>query len=146
MPRTTAAPDDRLLRRVFSANAAISLPWGLAVALGAPWLADPLGLPLVPTIAAGVIAVVAAVLFRRFGTRAVLRPGEGWFAAGADAAFGLGLVAVALALPEVTTLGRWLVGLSGVAVVDLAVLEAAATRRLTSGARTSPGVSLHPGR
>lgn len=127
--------DDTLLRRTLRANAAISLPWGVVAALGAGLLAEPLGTPVAPTVAMGVVAIGAALLFGSFARREHLRPFEGWLAAVGDLTFGAVLVVAAVAHPDLTTLGRWLVGLSGAAVVDLGLVETVGTRRLLGTVR-----------
>ena len=121
---------DHLLRTTLRANAAISATWGTVAVLGAGVLADPLGVPAAASVAVGLVAIVAAGLFHTFAGREVLAPAEGWLATVGDALFGGTLVAAALLAPDVTTLGRWVVGISGAAVLDLAVLEFVGTRRL----------------
>lgn len=130
---------DRLLRTILRTNAAISLPWGIVVALGAGLLTEPLGVPVVPTVGMGVIAIAAGLLFATFARRDRLRTAEGWLATAGDLAFGTVLVVVAVSDPGLTTLGRWLVGISGAAVIDLGLLEAVGTRRLadTPSGRTA---------
>lgn len=129
--------DDRLLRTTLTANAAISGPWGAVALAGAPVLAEPLGVPMTGSMAVGAVALLAAVMFWRFRSRPVLRPAEGWLATLGDAVFGVALLAVALTLPEITTIGRWVVAGSGLAVLDLAALELAGVRRLTRGPATA---------
>lgn len=127
--------DDRLLRTTLTVNAGISAVWGLAAATGAGVLAEPLGLPAPAMIVAGVVTLVAAGLFWRFRSRDRLRPVEGWVATIGDLVFGTALVVAAVATPDVTGLGRWVVAISGLAVLDLAVIEWVGVRRL---ARPSP--------
>lgn len=124
---------DRLLRTALTVNVALSAPWGLVAVFGAPLLAEPLGVPVAGTQVVGAVAVLAAALFWHFRSRPSLRPAEGWIAAVGDGIFGLALLVVALAAPEVTTIGRWVVGLSGVLVLDLAVAEFVGVRRLARG-------------
>lgn len=136
---TPHRPADHLLRTTLAANAEISAAWGLIALVGGPALAGPLGIPAAASMAVGAVSLVAAGLFWRFRSRSTLRPAEGWVAAVGDLLFGAGLVIAAVAVPEMTTLGRWLVAISGVAVVDLGVLEVMGTRRLATPAAGTTG-------
>lgn len=129
---TRHRPADRLLRRTLAANALVSATWGLAVAVGAPWIAPLVGVPTAATVAVGTATVGVAVLFHAFSRRPVLRRGEGLLAAVGDTVFGAALVVLALTLPDATDVGRWLVGLSGAVVLDLAALEIVGLRRLSA--------------
>lgn len=122
--------NDTLLRNTLQTNAAISLTWGVVAIAGAAALAEPLGVPRAAMLLFGAIAVVAALLFGTFGRRRTLRAAEGWLATAGDAVFGGTLVVAALAAPDMTMLGRWVVAISGVAVLDLALLEFVGTRQL----------------
>lgn len=124
------ADPGQLLRRVLTLNAPVSIVWGLGVAVGAGALVAPLGTPVVPTVVAGVVATVAGGLFWLFRSRDVLRVREGWLAVAGDLAFGLTLMVAAVAAPELTTAGRWLVGASGLFVADMGILELIGVRRL----------------
>lgn len=134
-------PNDRLLRTTLVSNAAISVAWGLTAAAGAPLLDAPLGIPAPVLVTVGLATVVAGALFAVFGRRESLRPAEGRLAAIGDAVFGLGLVLAAVFAPDFTTLGRWVVGMSGALVLDIALVEHLGVRRLTAGATRRPGRS-----
>lgn len=133
---------ERLLRAVLTVNAEASLIWGVSATLGATALAEPLGVPAPASVAVGMVAAVASVLFWRFRSRDELRVSEAWVAVLGDAVFGGGLVLAAFLAPEMTMLGRWVVAVSGLFVVDMAVLELFGVRRLgsdaASGVRRSP--------
>lgn len=133
--------DDHLLRTTLTINCWISTAWGLAATAGAGVLAGRLGLPTVAIATAGLVTLAAAALFWRFRSRDDLRALDGWVATLGDAVFGIGLLVVAVVAPEVTELGRWVVGVSGLAVLDLAVVEWIGLRRLTSPLRRSASIA-----
>lgn len=121
---------DRLLRTTLTVNAEISLVWGLVAVVGAWALADLLGVPPLASVFVGAVTLVAAGLFWRFRSRDELRALEGWIAAIGDVLFGAALIVAAIAAQDPTVIGRWIIGLSGVAVLALGILEIVGVRRL----------------
>lgn len=114
----------RMLRAVLAANAATSALGGLAGLVAAGWMADTFGLP-----SATVVRVVAAALLLfAVDVALVARRATGRLRSATlaislvDLAWVAGTVAV-LAAADLTTAGRVIAIISGLGVLDFAVLQ-----------------------
>jgi hypothetical protein len=119
------------LRNALRANALFSLVSGAVVALSSGWLAKQLAdLPTLIVLSAGIGLIafgVGVLAVSVAGARTVWR--LGWTIAAADVTWIVGSIA-ALALVDLTSLGRVVITVVGVAVALLTVAEVRALRHL----------------
>lgn len=130
--------DDRLLRSTLTANALLSGAAGvLLVALGGV-LDEPLGIATGALRLVGVGLVPWAVSLWWARSRETLLRREAVTAIVGDTAWVVASVVVVVLAPAgLTALGQWVVGVTALAVGDLAVLQAVGLRRLAAEGRVS---------
>lgn len=120
----------RWLRATLTLNAIVTAAWAVAVIAWSGTLEASLSIPAAACVAVGLVSLVAAVAFAWFRARPEPRAEHGSLAGVGDVLFGLALLIAAVAAPDVSTTGRWLIGLSGLVVLDVGVVELWLTRRM----------------
>lgn len=131
--------DDRLLRSTLTANALLSGAAGVLLVALAAVLDEPLGITTPALLVVGVGLVPWAVSLWWARSRETLLRREVLTAIVGDTAWVVGSVVVVVLAPAgLTALGQWVVGVTALAVGDLAVLQAVGLRRLSATGRVRP--------
>ena len=127
-----------LLKKALMSNAVFSAVSGTAMALGAPWLSEKMGIPgaMILRVVGLSLLGFAVTLFLN-ATRAEIDRKQAWAAVGLDFAWVIGSV-VLVSLQVLTASGNWAV----VAVADVVLLLALAQALgLRQAASRSAGVN-----
>ena len=127
--------DDRLLRAALTTNALLSGVAGIGTAALAGMLDDLLGIPAPLLVAAGVALVPWSVALWWARSRETLLRREAVTAIAGDAVWVLAsAIVLALSPGGLSTADHWAIGVTALAVGDLAAVQAIGLRRLGAGA------------
>ena len=125
--------NDHLLRTTLTANAVVSGLAGVGMTAFAGVLTEPLGIPVPALAAVGLGLLPWATMLWWARSRDVLLHREVRTAIAGDIAWVLASVVVITLSPgELTTVGRWAVGVMALGVADFALLQAVGLRRAAS--------------
>lgn len=130
--------DDRLLRTTLSVNAVLSGATGVGLASLAGVLDDPLGIPAPVLVLVGIGLLPWAVSLWWARSRETLLRREAVTAIVGDSAWVVASVAVLVLPTGLTPLGHWAVGITALAIADMAVLQAVGLGRLRDVGSVSP--------